>query len=602
MTALRMPRRPRSIPNRLWRTLRRFGRDRRAAMGYVAIFAAIPLVVTLFYVANSAKAINDRTRNQDAADMIALVHAGEAARSLNTMSMNQVTMTQVFATGVTSGSLIPIVNAQLGMIALAGAMSSKHMNSKCKPYKAVPYVGKVLFAGCMVPLGVVLGEYAKILGETEYIRWAYDIHGALDTSSNAVNALNKANAEIYNRFPEAVSVLAEQIAQEYKVTDIFFDDSCANPGEPGPVRATSCDGSDKRQGMNLPVIKGGLDGHTRFCSGLHFGTAGLSLPDLGVGGIDLPSILPDIGDASLINGSYVKRGFPANDGPLGGGGSAETPHLRDFVNNETGIGKRVEDYYQTTSAENLFDGLLNPVATAMRLAEAALEVGELIDEELLESALQEVEDAVSKVPKLRARSPDQVGAVNWPGEQTEDDNVYKDLVNVRVGNMCIGDPISALGGLSGVLESFSFLTGALPDIDVYHYASDDMGGPVPLLSSAQLTLPVVQPGFDDYSDHFKVLAFSYRAPNARWAPGLFKPPAEGFTTYAQAIVYNPDEIGLYSQNWKALLMPAEKMEDTSKLKDVLARMPQKAPANFHSTKSRIEPVYQGSGWSDLVVR
>ena len=72
----------------LKRFLGKFFKSERGAIGYIAIIAAVPLVLTLFLIVNSAKSVNDRTRNQDAADMVAMVHAAEAARSLNTLSMN----------------------------------------------------------------------------------------------------------------------------------------------------------------------------------------------------------------------------------------------------------------------------------------------------------------------------------------------------------------------------------------------------------------------------------------------------------------------------------------------------------------------------------
>ena len=234
------------------RLLRQFLESERGAIGFVAIFAAIPLLVALFMIVNSAKSINDRTRNQDAADMIAMVHAAEAARSLNTMSMNQVSMTQVFATGVTSGSMIPLILTQDAMAAanvgLLTGWQTNMCNKRYKALKAIPFVGSALYAAamaaCMAPLAAVLAELGSNAYRTTKIFWDYDVFDAVENSSNAINALDNKNTEIYDRFPEAVSVLAEQIAQDYKVQNIFFDDSCANPGGAGPVKAASCNDSD----------------------------------------------------------------------------------------------------------------------------------------------------------------------------------------------------------------------------------------------------------------------------------------------------------------------------------------------------------------------
>ena len=131
------------------RLLRQFLESERGAIGFVAIFAAIPLLVALFMIVNSAKSINDRTRNQDAADMIAMVHAAEAARSLNTMSMNQVSMTQVFATGVTSGSMIPLILTQDAMaltnVAILTSWQWDMCDDRYKLLKLIWKIGKVLY-------------------------------------------------------------------------------------------------------------------------------------------------------------------------------------------------------------------------------------------------------------------------------------------------------------------------------------------------------------------------------------------------------------------------------------------------------------------------
>ncbi|MGR3678877.1 MAG: TadE/TadG family type IV pilus assembly protein [Paracoccaceae bacterium] len=581
--------------------LQRFWASERGAIGFVAIFAAIPLLVALFMIVNSAKSLNDRTRNQDAADMIAIVHAAEAARSLNTISMNQVSMTQVFATGVTSGSLIPLIRAQMAMALVSAGTLTAWQTDMChgryKYLKKIPKIGTVLYAAAMVaceaPLAAVLAELGSSSFRTHKILGDYDVVEALENSNSAINALNKKNIEIYDRFPEAVSVLAEQIAEDHKVRNIYFDDSCANPGNPGPVQATSCDDSDKRQGMNLPVVKNlRLDGYARFCAGLHTGTSGLGLSGVSLSGI--PG-LGALGGGSLINGSYFQRGFPMNKGPMLSGGSSGTPHLRDFVNDETGMGERLEEYYDLMTADSMFDGLLNPHGTIARLGEASAELAAIADEELDEITNQ-IEEFNENLPLFDAQTPEESNGVNWPTEQTADDNYYKDLVDLRTLNMCAGDAIGALlGGVNfPIPQSYS---GSLDPIDVYHPAAENQGG-------FGVSLPSVQPNYDDYSDHFKVLAFSFREPNSLWAPGIFRKPnndsAEGFFTYSQAIVFNQDEIGLYSQNWKALLMPADKMERIPD--EVIQRIPQKAPSDFGPVQDRVQPVYTQSGWDRIVVR
>ena len=576
------------------RFFKRFWSDQSGAMGYLGIVALIPLTVVLFYTVNSAKAVHDRTRNQDAADMIALMHASEAARSLNTLSMNQVSMTQVFATGVTSGSLVPIITAQVAMAAYTAVRVGMYQHRMCdnryKILKAIPYVGNALYAAayaaCFVPGGVVIAQLGTNGLETGLILPRFDVLDAVDTSRDGINALNAANDAIYQRFPQSVAVQATQIAEQMNARDLYFDDSCADPGGAGPVRAASCDDANDHQGMNLPVVKNlRSDGYLRFCLALHNGTGGMSLPGpLGAltgGGAT---------GISLINGSYLKRGFRANKGPLGGGGSDETPHLRDHVNDETRMGLLMEEYWGILTRDNLFDGLINPAATIAVAGEGLLDVAGLAAEEL-KDAQEKLQDATDSIPKIDATSPEDEGGLNWPKEQTEDDNMYKDLVNLRVLNQCAGDPAGALlGGMN--LGFIGTLTGALPNVDVYHPAYDGMG--------FAPTLPDIQPTLEDYSDHFKILAFTQRIRNDRWAPEVFQNPSSDFFAFSQAIVYNEDEIGLYSQNWKAILMPASKFEDTPT--QVTDRLSNRGHGDFSGLGDRMQPVVTEEGWDRVTVR
>lgn len=609
----------------------RFRSDDRGAMAYLGVIGAIPLLMCMFYIVNSASAIQDKTRNQDAADMIALVHAAEAARSLNTVGMNQVTMTQAFATGVTSGSLIPIIHTQALMAAAAGAVVVGYMAGKCakryKFLKAIPIVGAALFAGafavCEVPSLLFAARMAAIVAKVELILLEFDVMAARTTSANAIDALNAMNDEIYRRFPEAVSVQAEQIAKEFKVRNIYFDDSCANGTGNEPRKAGSCNTSDKRQGMNLPMIKTPemslpkrVEAHARFCSALHFGTAGFQLPSLPL----LSTILPGGIGASAMNGSYLLRGFDAFEGPLAYGGTDETNHLRDHVNDVTEIGEFVTQYYDEVQLKTVYDGLLNlwklptdSARTAIFTAEAGMELAESLAtppdfdteearenlEEGLDSGaltLEEYEDAIANlddglanVPAIGAKKPTQVGALNWPTEQTEDDNVYKDLVNLRVANMCGGDPIGGLtGGLfDGLGDFLGSVTGALPNINVWHPADEGM-------------LPSISPQLDDFSDKYKVVAFSQRTPNNRWTENVFGNPTDHFFAFSQAAVINPDEIGLFSQNWEGIMTPARKMEDSGG--DIVQRMQNVNPDGFADLATRLNAVVGEGDWANVVVR
>lgn len=575
-----------SIFSNIKGVITKFRNDNRGTIGFITIVSLIPLTLMLFYMVNSSKAIHEHTRTQDAADMVALAHASEAARSLNTLSMNQVSMTQAFASGVTGGSLIPIIFAHEILVALAIAMSLKEGNSICNPYKSIPIVGTILYGACMVPTLITVERFTENGIRAAAIFFTHDPHNALKVASDSVNALNAKNKALLDRFPEAASISAKQVAQSAEVTTIYFDENCKDPG----AAATCNSASDKeRLGMNLPVEKNVFAGYPRFCAGLFFGTGGADLGSLNLGGVS-----QSLG-ASLFNGSYVKRGFPTLKGPMLYGGDSETPNLRDFVSKETRIGDILKDYWRLVDNKSLYDGVLGGPLIALSAAAAALAAADALGlptgelQDTVDDLLDEVLNAVG--PILRAKSPGQAGAINYPYEQTEERNVYKDLVNVRTANMCIGDPVGKFTdaiGMSGVSSIASVVTGALPNVDVYHPMDEDV-------------VPSIQPGLSDYSDSYKPLAFVYRKPNKRWSPSVFKDTNKGFYTYSEALVYNPDEIGLYSQNWQARLIPAEKM--ASKLSEIVTRMNRKAPSAFKNGLTEdLDAVKNEATWGDVVAK
>ena len=286
--------------------------------------------------------------------------------------------------------------------------------------------------------------------------------------------------------------------------------------------------------------------------------------------------------------------FRSNEGPLGGGGSAENPHLRDHVSDETGMGALMEEYYDILTRKTLFDGLINFAATASLSAESIADAAGLaIDDERVKEAQDKLAEVTDAIPKIATweTTPQEAGGMNWPREQTEEDNEYKTLVNIRVANQCTGDFLSDLfGPMLSVLPTS--LTGALPPVDVWHPAYDGMG--------LAPTLPDIQPTPEDYSDHFKILAYSQRIANDRWAPQVFENPSRSFFASSQAIIYNPDEIGLYSQNWRAVLMPTSKLEDSGR--QVADRMADGAHGDFTDLAERLDPTVDQDGWGDVAVR
>ncbi len=70
------------------------GRRRRGAVAVLAVATMVPVTTMLAAHMNAGQMIEDRRQVQDAADALAEMHGAWTARSLNTLSMNNVTTTQ----------------------------------------------------------------------------------------------------------------------------------------------------------------------------------------------------------------------------------------------------------------------------------------------------------------------------------------------------------------------------------------------------------------------------------------------------------------------------------------------------------------------------
>jgi hypothetical protein len=161
--------------------------------------------------------------------------------------------------------------------------------------------------------------------------------------------------------------------------------------------------------------------------------------------------------------------------------------------------------------------------------------------------------------------------------------------------MCAGDLLGSL--LPGFLDSIgSFISDAgiilsMPTANVYHPRT---GGGLGAF------IPSILPDIDDFDDDYKPLVFTYRKANKRWGPGnVFQDPNDGFVSYSQAITFNPDEIGLYSQNWQARLIPATKMEDPDAVRQ---RMSGKRPGSFEDLEQDLQKIPNDGTWSKVVVK
>ncbi|MEM6389926.1 MAG: hypothetical protein AAF825_08825, partial [Pseudomonadota bacterium] len=82
-----------------------WAKRRRGALAMVALAGLVPVTAMLSANANSAQMVDDRRQAQDAADALASLHATWSARSMNIISMNNVTTAQLMSISVGAEAL-----------------------------------------------------------------------------------------------------------------------------------------------------------------------------------------------------------------------------------------------------------------------------------------------------------------------------------------------------------------------------------------------------------------------------------------------------------------------------------------------------------------
>ncbi len=493
--------------------------DERGAVAFITIVAAIPLTLMMFYMVNSAKAVNDRTRNQDAADMAVLAHAGEGARAMNTISMNQVSLTQAWTVTATAGTLNDLLVAQ-GLLLIAE--SAAVVANGLKYCKGPPPWIAICAARLAVTEGFIVSHGVRALN----ISNKYDPRDSYKAGKKSMLALNAMNNAVVDRYAKAAGFTASVVAKSANVKDLYFDNHCRS--NCGNANITV---KKHRMGMSLPVDKNPFPkAQLNFCAALHFGTvgAGVSLPFPGFSSIG----------ASLKNGSYLKRKFPPLKGPMRSGKGGRTG-MTDYINRQTGIGSLLTDNYKLSR---------------------------------------------NKLTLWMASSTWSFAKAGWPTKQKKDSNYYTQWMALKTAAAC-----AAPQAVGAIFNKMAF--SPIPSYDLFHPKG--------------VTIVKLFPGIDDFTDDYKILGFTYRRPNKRWALKVFKGPKQsaqkGFYTYSQGLIYNPDEMGLYSQNWQAKLIPAKRMQG-GKLSTVTSNMGSYASSNFKDLQTDLNRVKSKASWGTVVAK
>jgi hypothetical protein len=310
-------------------------RDQRGSLSPMILTLTIVLVYMIVWILNTGQTIYDKQRTQDTADAVALVHADWTARSLNIMAMNNVAASQALVVGATS--------AALEMTALDLAKRSGQILLKLKDYTTdwgwgppslvppmppMPYCP--YYQAIVIDFGIIhkacvafqlfRGTMALAAeGYVVYVHTYYDPLSIASKSGQIIDAMNALNDDLVERLPERIAVNAQTLITLNKVDHVVFHPPCKD--------AASCDASQEGQGTDLPVQR-----HISFADPFAYKEMCIAA-DHGTSAYPAPTT----GFTPNMRGAYEKRGFPVGKGPLTAGGKGDKSHIRDHVNDESGM-------------------------------------------------------------------------------------------------------------------------------------------------------------------------------------------------------------------------------------------------------------------------
>lgn len=298
-------------------------RRRRGAVAIVAVAAMVPVTAMIAANANSGQMVNERRMTQDGADALAVMHGTWTARSLNVISMNTVTATQLLTVAIGSEALAGTLQEIRITAGLVDAYITGHGALHCPPRTPDPVAAAVIAvawtAPCLINHGVVAIPANLALAKTFITEARYDPNHGIDVSHKALRAIEGMNRAIVERFPRAMREIGEDYAEELGIDAFHFADPCNGYG------VKNCTRTNTDDGMALPLDEGGFEARSQFCAAMQFGTTARFT-------------------------TFRQRGFPIGKGPMTHGGARSNPVVKDHINDLTGIGsdlRRFKDYYDS---------------------------------------------------------------------------------------------------------------------------------------------------------------------------------------------------------------------------------------------------------------
>ncbi|MEO0691470.1 MAG: hypothetical protein AAFY90_01190 [Pseudomonadota bacterium] len=519
------------------------GRRRRGAVAVLAVATMVPVTTMLAAHMNAGQMIEDRRQVQDAADALAEMHGAWTARSLNTLSMNNVTTTQAVTLALGSealnGTLVEIDAVAL----LIGVRAGVHYWASCFVPGAT-FVWNVGVCGYThLGYGVPALNAAWDAGQ---IRRRFDPRHGMDTAYTAMEAIEGMNQAIVQRFPRAIAEMGAEYAAAHGVDDFFFADPCEGPGPGTCATAASSDG------MALPIEpipvspldnSGTLNlSRAEFCAALASGTP--------AGGLKLAT--------------FDDRGFPQGRGPLSH--DVDTS-VKEHINEVTDI---------TTTLRTLKRAYQRRGVPIYIFPIPGIE-GDF-GQNLGGSDLPTRYGAPTPHPPW----------LNVPGPQTRTANSFTRRYDAKLGLFCAG--ISTADW-----PVFREITNLLGDfLPGFSY---ELEAPVPTLWKLRDVSPIsilVTP--EQMPDDFHILAVTAKTKSSRVASGVLTDGVQYHHGYGQVGVYNPISADLFSQDWTYRPMPATRMDDPG---EVAQGLRSKASAMFAPLADSLSAAAGSAEWGRI---
>lgn len=477
-------------------------RRRRGAVAMLAVATMLPLTGMMAASINSGQMVDDRRHVQDAADAISRMHGTWTARSMNLLSMNSVSTTQLLTVALGSESLSGTLLEQQITAGLALAHISSHAAKECKPkFKFDPWP-----LICLPWHGVVAIPAVEALIESFRIGNKYDPRHGIDVARKGLKAMEQMNRAIIERFPRAMNEIGTEYRKVLKIDDFHFTEPCKGN------LSKNCQGGRTRDGMSLPIKKGTVQARLERCT---FMMTGMTLKGT----------------------TFYTRGFPIGRGPMRYGGSSGEPVVKDFINDDTGVGEMLEDFH------DFYDSRKSDLPKYWF-------------------------SGFTKHPKW----------ANLQGTQKKDGpNSFTRRYDAKYASLCVMEQqnIPNLWGFLPILEAPVPTSWELIDVPI-------LGAPV--------TEPKKMP------DAFKILTFAAKDKSRRTGDRVFTNRREPHVAYAQSGVYNPDGASLYSQNWRQRMVGADRMDKPTTTANHLKN---KAPSDFDRLVRMLEQIGNANGWERI---